>query len=143
MLYTGALASPSSDEDLDIIEYEDGTVITYDSGESKLTVDCVGDVQVNCLNAVLMCETAAVTASETVTVETPNLNIEATTAHEGNVSITGNLSVSGNVSSTGNLSTTGNLSASGGTFTHNGKNVGSTHTHIGVTPGGGITGAPV
>lgn len=28
------------------------------------------------------------------------------------------------------------------TLTHNGKNIGDTHTHNGVTPGGGITGVP-
>jgi phage baseplate assembly protein V len=131
MLYTSALASPSSDEDLDIIEYEDGTVIKYDSGESLLTIDSVGDVVINCVGATLMCETAAVTASESVTVETANLNIEATTAHDGNVSVVGNLSVDGN------------FSAEGGTFTHNGKNVGNTHAHLGVTTGAGTSGGPV
>lgn len=37
----------------------------------------------------------------------------------------------------GNINITG-----GGTIMHNGKNIGSTHTHGGVTPGAGSTGAP-
>jgi len=45
------------------------------------------------------------------------------------ITITGNLTVNGNISSTG-------------TLTNNGKNVGSTHTHSGVTAGTGNTGAP-
>lgn len=37
----------------------------------------------------------------------------------------------------------GNFSASGGTFTHNGVNVGSDHTHSDVQPGTGTSGPPV
>ncbi len=43
------------------------------------------------------------------------------------VTIQGSLTVNGNVATTG-------------TFTNNGKNIGSTHTHTGVQPGGGNTG---
>jgi hypothetical protein len=35
------------------------------------------------------------------------------------------------------------VAITGGTLTHNGKNIGDTHTHSGVTTGGGNTGAPV
>lgn len=45
------------------------------------------------------------------------------------VTINGPLTVNGNVATTG-------------TFTNNGKNISSTHTHSGVTPGTGNTGAP-
>jgi len=38
--------------------------------------------------------------------------------------------------------TPGGLAITGGTVTHNGKNIGSTHTHNGVVPGGGNTGTP-
>jgi phage baseplate assembly protein V len=34
------------------------------------------------------------------------------------------------------------LEVTGGEFTHNGKNVGSDHTHTGVEPGGGLSGPP-
>jgi uncharacterized protein involved in type VI secretion and phage assembly len=54
----------------------------------------------------------------------------------------GGMAVSGDNGS-GNTSTiTGNL-ATTGTITNNSKNIGSTHTHSGVTTGGGTTGAPV
>lgn len=38
--------------------------------------------------------------------------------------------------------TPGGLAITGGTVTHNGRNIGSTHTHNGVVPGGGNTGTP-
>lgn len=45
------------------------------------------------------------------------------------IKITGPVTINGNVATTG-------------TLTNNGKNVGSTHTHAGVTPGSGNSGAP-
>ena len=42
----------------------------------------------------------------------------------------------------GGLNITGNVAITG-TITNNGKNVGSTHTHSGVVPGSGTSGAPV
>jgi phage baseplate assembly protein V len=43
----------------------------------------------------------------------------------------------------GTLTITGNVAISGGTLTHNGKDVGATHKHSGVEPGGGQSGQPV
>lgn len=49
----------------------------------------------------------------------------------------------GNIEFTGNVITSGgNVAMSGGTLTHNGKNIGSTHTHSGVQPGSGNSGGP-
>lgn len=36
----------------------------------------------------------------------------------------------------------GGLAITGGTITHNGKNIGDTHTHTQVEPGGGVSGPP-
>lgn len=43
---------------------------------------------------------------------------------------------------TGETTITGNLTVNGGTITNQGKDVGHSHTHTGVTPGGGLTGGP-
>lgn len=49
----------------------------------------------------------------------------------------------GNIALRGNMTTAGgNVSFSGGTITHDGKNIGSTHNHSGVQPGGGNSGGP-
>jgi len=42
----------------------------------------------------------------------------------------------------GNTSLNGSMEATGTTFKHNNINVGSTHTHIGVTSGVAISGIP-
>lgn len=52
-----------------------------------------------------------------------------TTKIVSEVTIEGSLTVNGDVTTTG-------------TVTNNGKNIGSTHTHTGVTPGGGSSGVP-
>ena len=54
---------------------------------------------------------------------------------------------SGNVTITSNgvslAITSGGIAVTGGTIKHNGKDIGSDHTHSGVTTGSGDTGAPV
>lgn len=60
---------------------------------------------------------------------------------------TGNNKVSGNQETTGTTKNAGNTSMNGGFDStgqakNNGKNIGSTHTHIGVQVGGGISGPP-
>lgn len=42
-----------------------------------------------------------------------------------------------------NVTIKGDLSVEGSALTHNGTNVGETHQHDGVLPGGGLTGEPV
>lgn len=46
------------------------------------------------------------------------------------------------VTITGDVTVIGSLAASSGSFTHDGKNVGATHTHSGVDSGPANTGAP-
>lgn len=60
--------------------------------------------------------------------------IKGNVVHEGNTTQTGNLGITGNATASGTL--TGTTDVVGG-----GKSL-KTHTHSGVTPGGGSTGAP-
>ena len=75
------------------------------------------------------CNDATIDASS-VTVNAP------ASQFNGNVQIAGNLGVTGNMNSEGPLNITGP------SVTHNGKNIGASHTHSGVETGGGNTGAP-
>lgn len=73
-----------------------------------------------------------------VEITTPNLDCTLTLTSSGIVINLngGNLTINnGNTTMNGNLTVTG-------TITNNGKNIGSTHTHSGVQPGSGNTGAP-
>lgn len=82
---------------------------------------------------------------------TINLNGGNLTVNNGNTTMNGNLTVNGLITGTdgfaisggtgGTMQVTGNV-ATTGTITNNGKNIGSTHTHSGVQPGAGNTGAP-
>lgn len=90
-------------------------VLRSDSGVSKVSIKANNDI--------------SLTTSANVTISAAQVNIT------GEVNITGNLNVTGNTTTTGNTSTTGTLNAGG-------KNVGSSHTHSGVSTGGGTTGVP-
>ena len=64
----------------------------------------------------------------------------------GNLTVTGQISGSGGFSISGGGGTTATINgniATTGTITNNGKNIGSTHVHTGVTTGGSSTGFPV
>ena len=45
MLYTEAITPPSNNPAMDVIAFNDGTTIKYDSDTSKLTVEAVGDME--------------------------------------------------------------------------------------------------
>lgn len=66
-----------------------------------------------------------------IDIKTTTLNINATTINEN-----------GNVTHQGNMTRTGDTALTGG-LTNNGKDVGGTHKHSGVTPGGGQSGEPI
>jgi phage baseplate assembly protein V len=131
MMYTAALDAPVDDPNLDVIAFDDGTVLRYDSGTSKLQIECVGDVQVQCVNAEVTAsagvtvdaQTVDVTA-QAVTVTASTLDITAATSHDGNINVTGTITVSG------------------GDVIADGKSL-KTHVHGGVTAGAAVTGVPV
>jgi phage baseplate assembly protein V len=67
--------------------------------------------------------------------------VAPTTKLVSEVTIDGSLTVNGPATVNGASQLNGNI-ASTGTITNNGKRIDSTHTHGGVTPGGGTTGVP-
>lgn len=100
-----------------------GAQLRSDDGQTYVEVDAEA-VKVITPGAVSVeCDQLDATAATSASVSAPSI------ALVGNVAITGNLTVSGNA-------------AVGGNLTNDGTNVGKTHTHSGVQPGGGNTGAP-
>lgn len=61
---------------------------------------------------------------------------------QGNIEHIGHRTQQGNCLVKGNHAVQGNSESSGGTIKHNGKDIGSSHTHSGVETGGGNTGVP-
>lgn len=73
---------------------------------------------------------------------TASLDIAPNGAIVINTAATVSVTAAGNITLTApNLNIAANVAITG-TVTNNGKNIGSTHTHGGVSPGGGTTGAP-
>lgn len=119
---------PIGNKDKRTVTFSDGTKVIYDRSASTLTVDCVGDVLVKCVNA-------TVEASEKVTLDTPESEFT------GNVTIEGNLAIQGDANSEGSLNVTGAISSD--TEVSVGLINLTLHKHSGVQPGGGITATPI
>ena len=127
-IFQDDFSAPAASADQDTTIYPDGTTVDYNSATNTLTVTVAGSG-----NVVINCKVATVKADTSVTIDTPE------------TTCTGNLTV--NKSFTmgqegGSATMKGNVAIEGGILTHNGKNVGSTHTHGGVQSGGSNTAAP-
>lgn len=94
-------------EDVEAMVFSDGTVVKYDRGAHRLTIDCAGDITVTCQNA-------DVTASDGATITTPTLTVDGSLTVTGSSTMQGNIEVSGNVTATGNLEATGDVKAGPG-----------------------------
>lgn len=85
----------------EVIDFEDGTVITYDTEAKELKVNASDKITI-------ICKTATVTAD--------TVDITATTTNNGDVTINGNLTVSGDISdSKGDLTGHSHSDSDGGT----------------------------
>jgi len=127
-IFQDDFSAPATSADQDTTVYPDGTTVDYNSATNTLTVTVAGSG-----NVVINCKVATVKADTSVTIDTPE------------TTCTGNLTVnkSFTMGQEGGIATMkGNVAIEGGSLTHNGKNVGSTHTHGGVQSGGSNTAAP-
>jgi len=70
------------------------------------------------------------------TIDAPSVSIKAPSiSMEGDVEVAGSFTLQGGAGGAMNITSSA--------LTHNGKNIGNTHTHSGIQPGGGNTGVPV
>lgn len=127
-LFSDESAAPAASKDQETTVYPDGSTVDYNSATNTLTVTVAGSG-----NVVVNCKVATVHAETSVTLDTPN------TTCTGNLTVAKSLTMG---AGGGSVSITGPVAITGASLTHNGNNVGSTHTHTGVTPGGGSTGVP-
>lgn len=127
-IFQDDFSAPAASADQDTTVYPDGTTVDYNSATNTLTVTVAGSG-----NVVINCKVATVKADTSVTIDTPE------------TTCTGNLTVKKSFTmgqEGGSATMKGNVAIEGGSLTHNGKNVGSTHTHGGVQSGGSNTAAP-
>ena len=85
----------------EVVTYEDGTTISYDTASKELLVDAAGMVKVICKNAEVTADT---------------ITINSTSTHNGDVTINGNLSVSKLISGQDGIQITGGDSIGGAKF---------------------------
>lgn len=144
-IYQDAYPAPAATKDVEHVVFPDGSTVDYNSATNTLEVTVAGSG-----NVVVNCQQATVNAAASVTLNTPDTHCT------GNLQVDGNTTVNGVTTSKGVLigqggmaisggsgaKVSGDMDISGGSLTHNGKNIGSTHTHGGVQPGGGSTAAP-
>jgi phage baseplate assembly protein V len=130
-IYQNAHPAPSTTQDEERVVFPDGSVVTYDSASNTLQIDVAGAAKV-----IVNCKEATVNAATKVTLNTPE------TYCTGNLTVQKALNVQGNGVGGAVATITGNMAITGSSLTHNGKDIGSTHTHGGVQPGGGSTSVP-
>lgn len=108
-VYQESHDAPANAKTVERSEYADGTVIEYDRAANRFTIDVgSGSVVVNCA-------TATVTATESVTLDTPRTHA------------TGDLKVDGKIDADGNITTPAEVTAG---------NIGlKTHKHPTASPG--------
>lgn len=129
-------AAPAASADQETTVFPDGTTFEYNSATNTYTQTIAGSGNwvFNLKNAQINTETATVAAEISVTLDTPD------TICTGNLTVAKNLTMG---QEGGSATMKGAVSIEGPSLTHNGKNVGSDHSHSGVQSGGSNTGGPV
>jgi phage baseplate assembly protein V len=146
-IYQDAHDAPTTDGNKDHVTYGDGTVIEYDRGTHTLVAN-LGQSQILADRTKIELTIGATKLTLTAggsTLETPQLTVDApTSTFTGAVTVQGPFAYHGGMTGSGGsgASVQGPVAVTGGSVTHNGKNIGSTHTHSGVQGGGGTSGAP-
>jgi phage baseplate assembly protein V len=112
-LYGNAGQQPDNRDHVEVWRFDDGGSLVYDWQAKSYTISL---------------------PTGTVT-----LQVGGSTAVITDGAITGQADT---ITLTGQITLNGDVQINGSSLLHNGVNVGSTHTHSGVTPGPGSTGAP-
>lgn len=134
-IYQDDHPAPANSKDKETTVYPDGSTVEYDSAANTLTVTVAGSAKV-----IVNCKEATVNAETSVTLNTPD------TYCKGKLTVDGLLTykngMNGSTGSGAAAVINGNVQFVGTQLTHNGKSIGSTHTHTGVQSGSGTSGVP-
>jgi len=87
-IYSSAEPPPVTDEDTDFVRFSDGTQVAYDRGDGRLSVVCVGSVDIE--------------AATQVTVKAPAVVLDTpATTLQGDLQVNGNIAATGTVMDVG------------------------------------------
>lgn len=132
-IYQDSHPAPSNTKGAEHVVFPDGSTVDYNSASNTLNIQVAGAGKV-----IINCKEATINADTSVTLNTPQTTCTGKLTVEGLLTYLAGMN--GSTGSGASASITGNVDFSGGSLTHNGKNIGSTHTHS--DPQGGTTGAP-
>lgn len=112
---TDTLPPPTTDETLDRIAFEDGSLVEYDSAAHKLRVVSVGDIEAEAASNISAKAggTAAITAGALASITAPAITLRATKGGKGAATMTGSFRLEGDFEVVGNIDVTGSVHASG------------------------------
>lgn len=138
-LYSDDMPQGSSNPEVERHDFSSSDYWEHDRAAQTLMVDIAQSITLKVGDSTL------VITPQGTTLTTPEHTVDAaTTTFTGAVTIEGPLNyqagISGTAGSGGRNVITGGFEVQGGAITHDGKNVGSSHTHPGDS--GGTTGAP-
>jgi phage baseplate assembly protein V len=120
MLYSSSLDAPETSPDLDLVLFDDGTSVSYDSANHHMEINCVGSVTIKGATDLLVDFGGSITvnAGSDITVNAPATTVNTTQTHNGDVTINGNLNVS-ELTTTGGLVSKGTAGGGGASITGN------------------------
>lgn len=121
-IYQDNHPAPASSKDVEHTVFPDGTTVDYNSATNTLNVTVAGSSKV-----IVNCKEATINASTSVTLNSPQTTCKGKLTVEGLLTYMAGMVGSGGSGASAQI--TGDVAFGGGNLTHNGKNVGSTHTH--------------
>lgn len=112
----------------EIIKYEDGTILSYDTSTSTLEIINAKTLNINIQNDInITCKSANLNATST-SIKSPSVSIQGNTTIQGAISTTGSGGDAGVFSINGDLSINGNLKVSGNIDDARGDLTGHSHS---------------
>lgn len=123
ILYTDALPPPSTDSAVDLIQWNDGSLVKYDSAAKRMEVVSVGDLAATITKDLTANAggnltataggNAAITAGASATISAPTIGLTATKGGDGAATMDGSFRLRGKLEVIGDIVVTGNIDATG------------------------------
>lgn len=115
VLYSDALPPPDTSDGLDVIQWNDGTTVSYDSLKQHLFLRTPGSVGVEAGGDVRASagQSVDISAATTARIAAQTVEIVASGGGSGAASMTGSFSLNGDLAVTGVVTVNGSLHASG------------------------------
>jgi phage baseplate assembly protein V len=108
--YQTNMPAPSTNPNVEMTLFPDGSTVQYDSSSNTLTVSVSGNG-----NVVVNCKQATVNASSEVTLNTPTTHATGNVQIDGNLGVTGTMAIQGHGANGGAVSTfAGSIAVTGG-----------------------------